>query len=98
MKQDKVIYETGATSHAVNDLILFTDNTMELAKKRDKAYKKMIVQNEQYNRQSSFHFLEQHYRYLFYDLMLTAMRDYKRVFPLYEDHKHVTGCKIVNSM
>lgn len=27
----KTIYETGATSHAVNDLILYTDNTRELA-------------------------------------------------------------------
>lgn len=28
-------YETGATSHVVNDLILFTDNTRELAEMRD---------------------------------------------------------------
>jgi hypothetical protein len=39
MKQDKVLYETGATSHAVNDLILFTDNTRELAELRDNIYK-----------------------------------------------------------
>jgi hypothetical protein len=41
MKQDKVIYESGATSHAVNDLILFTDNTRELAELRDSIYTKM---------------------------------------------------------
>lgn len=29
MKQEIVKYETGATSHAVNDLILFTDNLNE---------------------------------------------------------------------
>jgi hypothetical protein len=40
MKQDKVIFETGATSHAVNDLILFTDNTKRLADRRDEIYKK----------------------------------------------------------
>jgi len=26
MQTEKVIFESGATSHAVNDLILFTDN------------------------------------------------------------------------
>jgi len=28
MKTNTVIYETGAISHAVNDLILFTDNAL----------------------------------------------------------------------
>lgn len=31
-------YETGATSHAINDLILFADNTRELAQLRDSIY------------------------------------------------------------
>lgn len=31
-------YETGATTHAVNDLILFADNTRELAQLRDDLY------------------------------------------------------------
>lgn len=31
-------YETGATTHAVNDLILFTDNTRELAELKDSIY------------------------------------------------------------
>lgn len=35
-------FETGATSHAVNDLILFTDNTRELAEKRDSIYQTMV--------------------------------------------------------
>lgn len=39
MNTNKIIYETGATSHAVNDLILFTDNTRGLAELRDKIYK-----------------------------------------------------------
>lgn len=38
----KTVYETGATSHAVNDLILFTDNTRELAELRDKCYLQRI--------------------------------------------------------
>jgi hypothetical protein len=29
MKQANTIFESGATSHAVNDLILFTDNTRQ---------------------------------------------------------------------
>lgn len=35
------IYETGATSHAVNDLILFTDNTRQTAELRDSIYSYM---------------------------------------------------------
>lgn len=34
-------FETGATSHAVNDLIIFTDNTRELAELRDSIYTTM---------------------------------------------------------
>ncbi|AGO48789.1 hypothetical protein Phi46:3_gp045 [Cellulophaga phage phi46:3] len=35
-------YETGATSHAVNDLILYTDNTRELAALRDSIYRDIL--------------------------------------------------------
>lgn len=35
-------FETGATSHAINDLILFADNTRELAELRDSLYKKAV--------------------------------------------------------
>jgi len=38
----KTTFETGATTHAVNDLILFTDNTKKLADLRDCIYKKHI--------------------------------------------------------
>lgn len=34
----KTTYETGATTHAINDLILFADNTPKLAKIRDEIY------------------------------------------------------------
>jgi len=40
-KREKVVYETGATSHAINDLILFTDNTRELAQLRNSTYEAM---------------------------------------------------------
>lgn len=33
------VFESGATTHAVNDLILFTDNTRELAEYRDSIYR-----------------------------------------------------------
>ena len=42
MNNEIVKYETGATSHAVNDLILFTDNTRRTAERRDEIYKKYI--------------------------------------------------------
>lgn len=35
-------YETGANSHAVNELILYIDTTQRLAVKRDEIYKKYI--------------------------------------------------------
>ncbi len=38
MTTNKIQYETGATSHAVNDLILFTDNTRDLAEERDSIF------------------------------------------------------------
>lgn len=38
----QTIYETGATSHAVNDLILFTDNTAKLAQQRDIIYLSIV--------------------------------------------------------
>lgn len=38
-------FETGATSHAVNDLILFTDNTSELAGIRDRIYSNAFNDN-----------------------------------------------------
>lgn len=42
----KTKYETGATTHAVNDLVLFTDNTIELAEMRDYLFT-CIINNEE---------------------------------------------------
>lgn len=36
-------FETGATTHAVNDLVLFTNTTRELAAKRDAVYKMYVA-------------------------------------------------------
>jgi len=44
-RQNKTLFETGATSHAVNDLILFTDNTRELAELRNNIYKEWADKN-----------------------------------------------------
>jgi hypothetical protein len=42
MEQNTTIFETGATSAAVNELILYTDNTRELVELRDEIYKDFI--------------------------------------------------------
>jgi hypothetical protein len=42
MNTEKTIFETGATSAAVNELILYTDNTRELSATRDNIYTVMI--------------------------------------------------------
>jgi hypothetical protein len=51
-------YETGATSHAVNDLILFADNTRKLAERRDEIYTNYLsprkLQNPKLSMQKEF--------------------------------------------
>lgn len=42
-----IIFESGATSHAVNDLILYTDNTRELAELRNEFYSKAVKDNSE---------------------------------------------------
>jgi hypothetical protein len=68
MKQNTIIYETGATSHAVNDLILFTDNTKELAELRDEIYILWIEKN--------YHMSQ----YAFNELLSQAIKSYLKVF------------------
>lgn len=41
-----VKFETGATTHAVNDLILYTDNTRKLAELRDRIFSMYAHINE----------------------------------------------------
>lgn len=59
-------FETGASTHAVNDLILFTDNTRVLAEMRDEIYKIALHNNEAPN---------------FTPLLLDAISTYKSEFP-----------------
>jgi hypothetical protein len=79
MKQNTIIYETGATSHAVNDLILFTDNTRELAAIRDSRYESFAKPN-----------LPPIMGRDFRKLCEIAQERYIKEFPKYEDHKHIS--------
>lgn len=60
----KTIFETGATSHAVNDLILFTDTTRSLAELRDEIYTLWIEKGYQMS------------AYAFEELQRTAIKAY----------------------
>lgn len=75
MTKDKTTYETGATSHAVNDLILFTDNTRELAEYRDKCFAQMA------NGISI--------TTIMHTLLTTAQERYKKEFPQFMAHQHI---------
>jgi hypothetical protein len=77
-------YETGATSHAVNDLILFTDNTRELAEMRDRIYERMCEYHNQQENELEIRFFSDWNK-----LRLFATRDYMRAFPNHDDHKHI---------
>jgi hypothetical protein len=73
----KTIFETGATSHAVNDLILFADNTRELVEIRDEIYKDIINNNRPLMWKS------------FLNLSGAAKIAYRKEFKNIEDHSHI---------
>lgn len=85
MNTNTVIYETGATTHAVNDLILFTDNTRELAEMRDYIYSKTIADNKQ-NESITSHLSEdykakankEYLQYKFKDFLHNVTRAYNK--------------------
>lgn len=79
MNTNKIIYETGATSHAVNVLILFTDNTRELAELRDAIYSACADFNVTCD-------LDR-----FLKLLNVAKSAYIQTFPDREDHAHIYG-------
>lgn len=90
MKHNTETYETGATSHAVNDLILFTDNTRELAEKRDSIYK-LATQPGIYMAQLNVngplkakHTLAN----MFSFLLRLSIEFYKKEFP--DSHQHIS--------
>lgn len=72
-------FETGATTHAVNDLILFTDNTRELAKHRDAICK--LLADDGLNP----------YEADFKPLLTASIEQYIKEFPNNEDHAHIYG-------
>lgn len=79
MKHNTETYETGATSHAVNDLILFTDNTRELAELRDSIYTTCVDMRLTCD-------LDR-----FLKLLNAAKAAYIKEFPNTEDHAHIYG-------
>lgn len=83
MKTTNNTYETGAINHAVNDLILFTDNTRHLAKLRDSIYNQSLNINNTDRRQwlvSKFN-----------GLYIEARETYKKEFPRFLDHQHIVA-------
>ena len=74
------LFETGATNHAVNDLVLFTDNTKSLAELRDSIYQNLL---EFGNFGTTPHYER------FIKLFKKAKERYIREFPNFENHKHI---------
>jgi hypothetical protein len=75
------IFETGATDHPVNDLILFTDNTRELAELRDLIFQTWVDFG---NFGTSPHYER------FIKLFNKAKNRYITEFPCFDDHKHIS--------
>lgn len=94
MKQEIVKYETGATSHTVNDLMLFTDNTRELAEKKDSIYEAMHQMDliaKSANQDTIWENTQ------FIKLLRDAKTLYYRTFPNFEDHAHIHNMKDVEN-
>ena len=82
-----ITFETGATSFAINDLILFTDNTKELSELRDNIYKTWIKEEHTYKSRRTLSDRMQ-------DLLIKAMAQYKKKFP--HDHLHIANIKTID--
>lgn len=80
-------YETGATSHAVNDIILFLDNTKALAERKDFIYNKYAVHDQfKPKLKNPIGSIKQE----FIDVLLHyAKNRYVVEFPNKEDHQHI---------
>lgn len=82
-------FETGATTHAVNDLILFTDNTRELVEKRDLIYKMAMepgIYQADLKVNGAFH-AKFTLAKMFSSLLRLAVNRYKVEFPT--SHSHI---------
>lgn len=89
MSTNKAIYETGATSHAVNDLILFTDNTRELAELRDSIYLHFISDSRPFIKDEPL-YLELAMKFMV-TLRPAATRRYNTEFPGSSNHINKMG-------
>jgi len=89
----KPIYETGATSHAINDLILWAENTKELTMIRDSIYSRALSKGDIINLKhkdkgfSNDNFYEALSR-AFHKLLIVAKLSYIEKFP--NDSHHIT--------
>lgn len=70
---EPVIFETGATTHAVNELILFTDTTSELSELKDNIYKQVIHKQSCPND-------------IFLNLLIASQERYNKEFPKRSRH------------
>lgn len=84
MVNNKETHETGATSHAVNDLILFTDETRELAELRDSIYMHFISDSRPFIKDEPL-YLEIAMKFMC-DLRPAAAKRYKQEIPNSHDH------------
>lgn len=76
MTTEKIVFETGATSAAVNELILYTDNTRELAERMDKYF-------------SAAHAGKRSLPICIIDLYWDAIYCYKKEFPYGAEYRPV---------
>jgi hypothetical protein len=70
-------FETGATTHAINDLILFVDTTRELSEFKSSSFNNAYSKNE-----ILLYSLQQ--------LLSKAIKEYKKTFPNKTDHNHIS--------
>lgn len=77
MNTEKTTFESGATTHATNDLVLFADNTRELAAIRDSIYSNAHKENREPTKEDFLLLLKQ------------SMAAYFLEFPT--SHKHISN-------
>lgn len=77
MEKNTPVFETGATSGAVNELILYTDNTRKLVSYRDAIYELYETAHMQPERKNMLSLLDK------------AQMSYYKEFGVTDDNKHV---------
>lgn len=84
MKTTNNKFETGATTHSVNDLILFADNTEKLYLIKMDIFK-TYFNSEEYQKER-FPLIDR-----LEGLLAASKITYKTTFPQPEDHAHIYG-------